>query len=136
MKIITLICAIHIWLGTSILFGVPVPKPFGAFDPFFIVSFMTDFRVGLLLLVGGLLPLTAAYWPKRLWCISCFMVPQQLILTWGFIVGLIEFASLHDGRSWYALGYTGILFFAHARELSDAFLYEMIRRQSKDGSGN
>lgn len=129
VKIVSLICGIHIWWGLSLLVGIPLPRPFGALEPFFAFPFMTDKLVGMVLTVCGLLPLTGSYWPRRLWCISCLMVPQQMILFWGFIIGIIEVVASHDGRSWYALGYTGILFMFHSWELRDEFVMEIVERK-------
>lgn len=129
MKIVSLICGIHIWWGASLVIGIHLPRPFGALEPFFILPFANDLTVGMLLLVCGLLPLTASYWPNKLWCISCLMVPQQMILLWGFMIGIFDVVSSHDGRSWYALGYTGILFLFHAWELRDEFVLEIVTRK-------
>lgn len=134
MRMAGLVCGIHIWWGASLVVGIPVPRPFGALEPFFAVS-ENNLIVGLILLISGLLPLIFFYWPKGVWCISCAMIPQQLVLCWGFLAGLADVAVLHDGRSWYALGYTGMLFFFHGWDLCDKFIVEIIRqRQSIKGN--
>lgn len=126
---VTLICGIHLWWGCSLLVGVPLPRPFGALEPFYFLPYATDFTVGLLLTVCGLLPLTSPSWPKRMWCISCLMIPQQMLLTWGLVIGITDVVVTHDGRSWYALGYTGILFLFHLIELRDEMTLEVVRRR-------
>lgn len=131
MKMVSLICGIHIWWGVSLLIGIPLPRPFGALEPFFLLPHANEFVVGLILTVCGLLPLTAGYWPNRMWCISCLMVPQQMILGWGLGIGVIDVVVSHDGRSWYALGYTGILFMFHAWELRDEFILEIIGKKER-----
>jgi hypothetical protein len=126
MKMVGIICGIHLWWGLSLLVGIPLPRPFGALEPFYTLPFASDLTVGLLLTVCGILPLIASCWPKRLWCISCLMVPQQMILGWGFLIGVIDVVVSHDGRAWYALGYTGILFMFHAYELRDEFELDIV----------
>lgn len=133
MNMVALISGIHIWWGLSLLVGIPLPRPFGALEPFFVLS-DDNFFVGLLLFFVGLLPLTASIWSKKgLWCISCLMIPQQLVLMWGLLLGAIDVVVTKDGRAWYAIGYTGLLFAFHARELCDEFVAELVRRQSKNG---
>lgn len=129
MKMVSLICGIHLWWGLSLICGIHLPRPFGALEPFFLLPYANDLLVGITLTVCGILPLTASYWPRGLWCISCLMIPQQMILTWGFIIGVTDVVVSHDGRSWYALGYTGILFMFHAWELRDEFVMEIINRR-------
>lgn len=128
MKIVSLICGIHLWWGVSLLIGIDLPRPFGALEPFFLIS-SNNMIVGSLLTIVGLLPLIASYLPRSIWCLSCFMIPQQLVLFWGFLAGVIDYVYTHDGRSWYALGYTGLLFIAHAWELRDEFISEIIHRK-------
>lgn len=135
MNMVALICGIHIWWGASLLVGIPLPRPFGALEPFFILPFANDFTVGLMLFTVGLLPLTTSAWPRSFWCLSCLMIPQQLILMWGLLLGGIDVIITRDGRAWYALGYTGLLFIFHARELCDEFVTEMIRRGGQKGNG-
>lgn len=135
MRIMYLICSIHIWWGMSMLLGLHLPRPFGALEPFFILPYANDFTIGLLLFGSGFLPLTASYWPRNWWCISCLMIPQQLILAWGFLIGGVDVVVSYDGRSWYALGYTGTLFFFHSAELCNEFFYEIVRRKQRRGIG-
>lgn len=130
LNMVSLISCIHLWWGISLIIGIELPRPFGALEPFYKLPFANDLLVGISLTVSGLLPLTSSYWPKSWWCISCLMVPQQAILTWGFVLGVVDVVISHDGRSWYALGYTGTLFIFHLVSLRDEFVVEMIRKRS------
>lgn len=131
MRMVAMICGIHIWWGLSLIFGVPLPRPFGALEPFFAITPSSQL-VGLLLASVGFLPLTATLWREsKLWCISCLMIPQQIVLCWGLIVSIIDISLAFDGRSWYALGYTSMLFFFHSLELRDEFVYEIVKRKTE-----
>ncbi len=129
-KIVFLVCSIHIWWGLSLIVGIVLPRPFGALEPFFLLPFSNDLIVGFLLLFVGILPLTYNLWPSKVWCLACLMVPQQMVLAWGLVIGIIDILITHDGRTWYALGYTGPIFMFHAFEMKKDFEIEMIKWRS------
>lgn len=140
MRMVYLISGVHMWWGSSMVLGIPLPRPFGAIEPFFLLPGATTFLVGLTFIVVGLLPLMYFHIPGMI-CRTCSLIPQQAALSWGFVIGATDVWLTNDTRSWYALAQPGAFFIGHAFEASDLLIAEYVERRKaredrkEDGHG-
>lgn len=112
MRAIRLVSVVHVLWGICLVM-LPVPRPFGALEPFF--ALVSPFWVGVSFIIAGSLPLLAL---RIRWftCLLCAVAPQQMVLAYGLIVSSIDAATSHDVRVIMALCYLGPMTFYHFKE--------------------
>jgi hypothetical protein len=129
MTAVRMVSVIHLLWGICLLL-LPVPRPFGALEPYFWL--LDPYWVGLAFIVAGTLPLAALHM-KWFTCLVCALAPQQMILLFGFVVSMRDVLDTHDSRAVLALCYLGPMTFWHFKEgieVAGAFF-----QAGKDGNG-
>jgi len=130
MKVIRMVSSIHILWGSSLMF-LPVPRPFGALEPYFVL-FSTS-GAGAVLTFSGALPLLALHL-KRFRCLLCSVVPQQMLLFWALIISGRDVIETHDHRAVLALCYLlpmTIYHFSEVVDLAEHFFWKA-RKDDRD----